>query len=34
LPDWPIAGSTGYDFANQVLALYVDPAAEGSMTRL
>src|SRR5207302_1909609 len=34
LPDWPIAGSTGYDFANQVLALFVDPAAEGSMTRL
>src|SRR5438105_12321622 len=34
LPDWPIAGSTGYDFANQLLALFVDPAAEGSMTRL
>src|SRR5204863_4335149 len=24
----------GYDFANQVLALFVDPAAEGPMTRL
>ena len=34
LPDWPIAGSTGYDFANQVLALFVDPVAEGTMTRL
>src|SRR5438105_8329479 len=34
LPDWPIAGSTGYDLATQVLALIVDPAAEGSMTRL
>ncbi|HEY4470686.1 MAG TPA: malto-oligosyltrehalose synthase [Stellaceae bacterium] len=34
LPDWPIAGSTGYDFANQALALFVDPTAEGAMTRL
>lgn len=34
LPDWPIDGSTGYDFANQVLGLFVDPAAEGAMTRL
>jgi (1->4)-alpha-D-glucan 1-alpha-D-glucosylmutase len=34
LPDWPIAGSTGYDFANQTLALFVDPGAEGAMTRL
>ena len=34
LPDWPIAGSTGYDFANQVLALFVDPAGEAAMTRL
>jgi len=34
LPDWPVAGTTGYDFANQVLALFVDPAAEGAMTRL
>ena len=34
LPDWPIAGSTGYDFANQALALFVDPAAEPAMTRL
>jgi len=34
LPDWPIAGGTGYDFVNQVLALFVDPAGEGAMTRL
>src|SRR3954451_14289761 len=34
LPDWPIAGSTGYDFANQVLALFVNPSAEAAMTRL
>src|SRR6202035_893092 len=34
LPDWPIAGSTGYDFANQVLALFVDPAAEPAMSLL
>ena len=34
LPDWPIAGATGYDFVNQVLALFVDPAAEVAMTRL
>jgi (1->4)-alpha-D-glucan 1-alpha-D-glucosylmutase len=34
LPPWPIAGSTGYDFVNQVLALFVDPAGEAPMTRL
>jgi (1->4)-alpha-D-glucan 1-alpha-D-glucosylmutase len=34
LPDWPIDGSTGYDFANQVLGLFVDPTAEAAMTRL
>ena len=34
LPEWPIAGSTGYDFVNQALALFVDPAAETAMTRL
>jgi (1->4)-alpha-D-glucan 1-alpha-D-glucosylmutase len=30
--DWPVAGTTGYDFANRVLALFVDPAAEAAMT--
>jgi len=34
LPAWPIAGSTGYDFINQVLAIFVDPAGERAMTRL
>jgi (1->4)-alpha-D-glucan 1-alpha-D-glucosylmutase len=34
LPPWPIAGSTGYDFVNQVLAIFVDPAGETAMTRL
>ncbi|HEX3952492.1 MAG TPA: malto-oligosyltrehalose synthase, partial [Stellaceae bacterium] len=34
LPEWPIAGSTGYDFVSQVLGLFVDPAGEAAMTRL
>ena len=34
LPDWPVAGTTGYDFVNQVLALFVDPAGEQAITRL
>jgi (1->4)-alpha-D-glucan 1-alpha-D-glucosylmutase len=34
LPDWPVDGSTGYDFANQVLGLFVDSDAERALTRL
>ena len=34
LPDWPVAGTTGYDFTNQVIGLFVDPAGERAMTRL
>ena len=34
LPDWPVAGTTGYDFVNQVLAVFVDPAGEAGMNRL
>ncbi len=34
LPDWPVAGTTGYDFVNQVLAIFVDPEGEAAMTRL
>jgi (1->4)-alpha-D-glucan 1-alpha-D-glucosylmutase len=34
LPDWPIDGSTGYDFANQVLGLFVESNNERAMTRL
>jgi (1->4)-alpha-D-glucan 1-alpha-D-glucosylmutase len=28
LRDWPVEGTTGYGFANDVTALFVDPAAE------
>lgn len=31
--DWPIAGGTGYDFANLVNGLFVDPRAESKLTR-
>ncbi len=34
LPDWPVAGTTGYDFVNQVLAIFVDPEGEAAMSRL
>ncbi|MDQ3538783.1 MAG: malto-oligosyltrehalose synthase [Actinomycetota bacterium] len=34
LPDWPVAGTTGYDFCNDVLGLFVDPAAEDLFTEL
>ena len=34
LPDWPVAGTTGYDFTNQVLGLFADPAGERAMIRL
>ncbi|HTV90449.1 MAG TPA: malto-oligosyltrehalose synthase, partial [Stellaceae bacterium] len=34
LPEWPVAGTTGYDFVNQVLGLFIDPAGEAAMTRL
>jgi (1->4)-alpha-D-glucan 1-alpha-D-glucosylmutase len=31
---WPVEGTTGYEFANDVTALFVDPAAEEPMTEL
>jgi (1->4)-alpha-D-glucan 1-alpha-D-glucosylmutase len=31
--DWPIDGTTGYDYANLSLGVLVDPAAEASFTR-
>ena len=35
LPDaWPVQGTTGYDFMNVVLGLFVDPAGEAAMTRV
>jgi (1->4)-alpha-D-glucan 1-alpha-D-glucosylmutase len=32
--DWPIAGTTGYDFLNQVNRLYTDPFGERPLTDL
>jgi (1->4)-alpha-D-glucan 1-alpha-D-glucosylmutase len=34
LRDWPVAGTTGYEFANDVTALFVDPAGEEPLTAL
>ncbi|MBW3590744.1 MAG: malto-oligosyltrehalose synthase, partial [Actinobacteria bacterium] len=31
---WPVAGTTGYDFANLATALFVDPTAERSFTEI
>ncbi|HYE18546.1 MAG TPA: malto-oligosyltrehalose synthase, partial [Tepidisphaeraceae bacterium] len=33
IPDWPVHGTSGYDFLNVVNALFVDPAGEESLTR-
>ena len=30
--DWPVHGTSGYDFANAVQGLFVDPAGEGPLT--
>jgi (1->4)-alpha-D-glucan 1-alpha-D-glucosylmutase len=32
--DWPVQGTTGYEFANDVTALFVDPAGEEPLTEL
>ena len=34
LRDWPVEGTTGYEFANDVTALLVDPAGEEPLTTL
>ena len=34
LPDWPIAGLTGYDTLGEVCGLFVDPAGEPALTAL
>lgn len=34
LRDWPVAGTVGYDFLNDVAALFVDPAGEATLTEL
>jgi (1->4)-alpha-D-glucan 1-alpha-D-glucosylmutase len=33
-PDWPVEGTTGYEFANDVTALFVDPSGETPLTEL
>lgn len=34
LRDWPVEGTTGYEFANDVTALFVDPGGEEPLTAL
>jgi (1->4)-alpha-D-glucan 1-alpha-D-glucosylmutase len=34
LPDWPVAGTTGYDALREVCGVFVDPAGEGPITAL
>src|SRR6185295_7504677 len=34
LRDWPVEGTTGYDFAADAQALFVDPAGERALTEL
>ncbi len=31
---WPVDGTTGYDFLNQVLGIFIDPVAEKRLTEL
>ncbi|HZB93712.1 MAG TPA: malto-oligosyltrehalose synthase, partial [Stellaceae bacterium] len=33
LRDWPVAGTTGYDFIREVGGLFLDPAGEGPLRR-
>jgi (1->4)-alpha-D-glucan 1-alpha-D-glucosylmutase len=33
-PDWPVAGTTGYEVASLLTGLHVDPAGEARLTRL
>jgi (1->4)-alpha-D-glucan 1-alpha-D-glucosylmutase len=33
LPDWPVAGTTGYEFTNEVLGLLVDPDGQVPLER-
>jgi len=33
-PEWPVEGTTGYEFLNDVTALFVEPEAEEPFTRL
>ena len=33
-PDWPVEGTVGYEFLNDVQGLFVDPAGEAALTSL
>ena len=33
-PEWPVEGTTGYEFLNDVTSLFVDPSGEEPLTRL
>jgi len=32
-PDWPVAGTTGYDFCNILTGVFIDPGAQAPLTR-
>ncbi|MGB0094664.1 MAG: malto-oligosyltrehalose synthase [Solirubrobacteraceae bacterium] len=34
LPDWPVCGTVGYEFLNDVCALFVDPHGDAALTSL
>lgn len=34
LPDWPVEGTTGYEFMGDATGLFIDPAGEEPLTRL
>src|SRR5262249_48894257 len=34
LRDWPVAGTTGYDFIREVGGLFIDPAGEAPLLRI
>ena len=34
LPDWPVSGTVGYEFLDDVAALFIDPAGESPLTAL
>jgi len=34
LRDWPVCGTVGYEFLNDVCALFIDPAGEGALSAL
>jgi (1->4)-alpha-D-glucan 1-alpha-D-glucosylmutase len=34
LPDWPVSGTVGYEFLNDVTALFVDPASEAALDEI